>query len=73
MQVLTYTTCDAVFRIELRRRNRLLQACCYLLLLVVFDHPFTINPLLFWDNSIHRRLVVELFNQKTHYSEVFLK
>lgn len=70
MQVLTYTTCDAVFRIELRRRTNLPQARCYLLLLVVFDHPFTINPLLFWDNSIHLRLIVELFNQKIHYGEV---
>lgn len=70
VQLLTYTTCDAVFRIELRRRTRLPQARCYLLLLVVFDHPFTINSLLFWDNSIHLRHVVELFNQKTHYSEV---
>lgn len=70
MQVLTYTACDAVFRIELRRRTRLPQACCYLLLSVVFDHPFTVNPLLFGDNSIHLRLVVELFNQKAHYSEV---
>lgn len=50
--------------------GRLPQASCYLLLSVVFDHPFTINPLLFWDNSIHLRLVVELFNQKAHYSEV---
>lgn len=47
MQVLTYTTCDAVFGIELRRRTRLPQARSYLLLLVVFDHPFTINSLLF--------------------------
>lgn len=70
MQVLTYTTCDAVFRIELRRRTRLPQACRYLLLLVVFDHPFTINSLLFWDNNIHLRLVVELFNQEAYYSEV---
>lgn len=69
MQVLTYMTCDAVFGIELRRRTRLPQACCHLLLLVVFDHPFTINPLLFWNNSICRH-VVELFNQKAHYSEV---
>lgn len=72
MQLLTYTTCDAVFRIELRRRTRLPQACCYLLLLVVFDHPFTINSLLFWDNSICR-LVVESFNQKAHYSEVLFE
>lgn len=69
MQVLTYKTCDAVFGIELRRRTRLPQARSYLLLLVVFDHPFTINSLLFWDNSIHLRLVVELFNQKADYSE----
>lgn len=73
MQVLTYTTCDAVFRIELRRRTRLPQARCYLLLLVFFNHPFTINPLLFWDNNIRLRLVVELINQKAYYSEVFLK